>query len=317
MKPRHLAAALLAALSLSTQAFDLQGHRGARGLLPENTLPAFERALRIGVTTLEMDAAVTADGVVVVSHDPALNPDLVRGPDGQWIAQPLVIRQLTHAQLQQFDVGRLRPGSNYAKTFSLQQPVDGTRMPRLAEVFELVKRLKADHVQFDIETKMDLRNPGNTLEPEAFAQAVLKVVREAGMEERVMIQSFDWRTLQAVKARAPKVRTVYLTTQSARGSNIDSPVFSAGFTLAQHGSIPGMVKAAGGHVWSPNFQALTPDGVKQAQALGLKVIPWTVNEEPDIERVLDLGVDGIISDYPDRVRAAMQRRGMALPPAVE
>lgn len=311
--PTRFAILLLGAAALHAQAFDLQGHRGARGLLPENTLPAFERALRIGVTTLEMDAGITADGVVVVSHDPVLNPDMVRGPDGQWITQPLVIRQLTHAQLQTYDVGRLRPGSNYARTFSQQQPVDGTRMPTLASVFELVKRLGADKVQFDIETKIDLRNPANTLEPEPFVQALLKVIREAGMEERVMIQSFDWRTLQVVQATAPKIRTVYLTTQTARGSNLDSPQASAGFTLARHGSVPAMVKAAGGQVWSPNFPALNAELVKEGQALGLKVIPWTVNEEADIDRMLGLGVDGIISDYPDRVRAVMQRRGMPLP----
>jgi len=253
---------------------------------------------------------------VVVSHDPVLNQDMVRGPDGQWVTQPLVIRNLTHAQLQGYDVGRLRPGSNYARTFSQQQPVDGTRMPTLASVFELVKRLGADQVQFDIETKIDLRNPANTLEPEPFVQALLKVIREAGVEDRVMIQSFDWRTLQVVKSAAPKIRTVYLTTQTPRGSNLDSPVATAGFTLAQHGSVPGMVKAAGGHVWSPNFPALTADLVKQGQAMGLKVIPWTVNEEADIDRVLGMGVDGIISDYPDRVRAAMQRRGMPLPLAL-
>jgi glycerophosphoryl diester phosphodiesterase len=277
-------------------------------------LAGFERALRIGVTTLEMDAAITADGVVVVSHDPVLNPDLVRGPDGRWITEPQVIRHLTHAQLQAFDVGRLRPGTAYAKTFAQQQPVDGARMPTLASVFELVKSSGADQVQFDIETKMDLRNPANTLPPQAFVEALLKVIRASGMEERVMVQSFDWRTLQVIKGAAPKVRTVYLTSQTPRGSNLDSPVFTAGFTLAEHGSVPGMVKAAGGHVWSPNFPALTPEAVKLGQSLGLKVIPWTVNEEADIERVLAMGVDGIISDYPDRVRVVMQRRGMPLPP---
>ncbi len=314
---RLLLAAALAASCSAVHAFDLQGHRGARGLLPENTLAAFEHALRIGVTTLEMDAAVTADGVVVLSHDPVLNPDLVRGPDGRWIGEPWVIGRLTHAQLQAFDVGRLRPGSAYARTFADQQPLDGARMPTLASVFELVKRLGADHVQFDIEAKMDLRNPQNTLAPEPFVRVLLQVIRAAGMEDRVMVQSFDWRTLQVVRAAAPRIRTVYLSTQSPRFSNLDSPVWTAGFTLAEHGSVPAMVKAAGGHAWSPNFQALTPDAVRQAQSLGLKVVPWTVNAEADIARVLDLGVDGIISDYPDRVRAEMQRRGMPLPPAVE
>jgi glycerophosphoryl diester phosphodiesterase len=307
----------LACAALQAQGFDLQGHRGARGLLPENTLPAFERALRIGVTTLELDTAVTSDGVVVVSHDPVLNPDLVRGPDGQWLAAPVVIRTQTLEQLQRFDVGRIRPGSEYAWSFPQQEPVDGTRMPTLAAVFDLVKRLRADHVQLAIEAKADLRNPANTLPPEAFADAVLEVVREAGMEDRVLVQSFDWRTLQAVRKAAPSVRTVYLTTQTARFSNLDSPEWTAGFTLAEHGSVPAMVKAAGGHAWAPNFATLTADAVMQAQALGLKVIPWTVNEEPEIARMLDLGVDGIISDYPDRVRVEMGRRGMALPPRVQ
>jgi glycerophosphoryl diester phosphodiesterase len=307
----------LCAGALHAQGFDLQGHRGARGLLPENTLPAFERALRIGVTTLEMDAAITSDGVVIVSHDPVLNPDMARGPDNQWITAPVPIRTITYEQSQRYDVGRLKPGSNYARTFQHQQPVDGTRMPKLSDVFALVKKLGADHVQFDIETKMDLRNPQNTLEPEPFVDALLKVIREAGMEDRVMVQSFDWRTLQVIRKVAPRVRTVYLTTQSPRFSNLDSPVWTAGFRLADHGSVPAMVKAAGGHVWSPNFQAINADLVQQAQALGLKVIPWTVNEDADIARVLDLKPDGIISDYPDRVRAQMDKRGMPLPPQVK
>jgi len=313
---RPLFLACLLALGLPGLAFDLQGHRGARGLLPENTLPAFERALRIGVATLEMDVAVTADGVVVVSHDPVLNPDLARGPDGKWLSAPVVIRQLTFAQLQRYDVGRLRPGSEYARTFAGQRPLDGTRIPTLASVFELARRLDARHVQFSIETKVDLRQPANTPDPDSFADAVLKVVREAGMEERVIVQSFDWRTLQAVRHAAPRIRTAYLTAQSPRFTNLDSPQWTAGFTLAEHGSVPRMVRAAGGHAWSPNFQALTAEAVGEAQSLGLKVIPWTVNEPADIARVLDLGVDGIISDFPDRVRAELQRRGRPLPPPV-
>ncbi len=254
---RLVALLLLLCTAAAAGAFDLQGHRGARGLLPENTLPAFERALRIGVTTLELDVGVTADGVVVVSHDPVLNPDLVRGPDGQWIGQPLRIRDLTHAQLQQYDVGRIRPGSAYARSFAQQQPLDGTRMPTLAEVFALARRLGASHVQFDIETKMDLRNPDNTVPPDRFVAALLEVVRAAGMEERVLVQSFDWRTLQLVRAAAPKVRTVCLTFQSERSSNLDVPHATAGLRLADHGSVPRLVKAAGGHAWSPNFQVLT------------------------------------------------------------
>ena len=300
-------------------AFDLQGHRGARGLMPENTLPAFERALAIGVTTLELDTGITADGVVVVSHDPVLNPDLVRGPDGQWVTVPTPIRSLTWAQLQTYDVGRLRPGSRYAQQFPHQQAVDGTRMPKLAALFERVQALGANAVQFDIETKIDPRRPELTLAPEPFVQALLAVIREHGMEERVMVQSFDWRTLQLLRAQAPKVRTVYLSAQRPQFNTIDVEpgLWTAGMRLADHGSLPRMVKAAGGHVWSPNFNDLTPALLREAQVLGLKVIPWTVNEPADLTRILDLPVDGLISDYPDRVRTEMARRNMPLPSPVK
>lgn len=320
-RPFHAAYSAILLLNLAVfpaLAFDLQGHRGARGLLPENTLPAFERALAIGVSTLEMDAAITADGVVVISHDPVLNPDLVRGPDGQWLTRPPAIRQLTWAQLQTYDVGRIRPGSRYAQTFAQQQPIDGTRMPRLADVFQRVKALRADHVQFDIETKIDPRRPENTLAPEAFVQALLAVIRAEGMEERVMIQSFDWRTLRLVQQQAPRVRTVYLSIQRPTANTIDAEpgLWTAGLTRAEHGSVPKMVRAAGGPIWSPNFNDLTPELLREAQSLGLKVIPWTVNEVADIARLIDWKVDGLISDYPDRVREEMARRGLPLPPAV-
>ena len=287
--------------------------------MPENTLPAFERALAIGVTTLELDTGITADGVVVVSHDPVLNPDLVRGPDGQWLTVPAPIRSLTWTQLQTYDVGRLRPGSRYAQQFPNQQPINGTRMPRLADVLARVKAMGADAVEFNIETKIDPRRPDATLAPEPFVQALLAVIRAHGMEERVMAQSFDWRTLQLLRTQAPTVRSVYLSAQRPQFNTIDAEpgLWTAGQRLSDHGSVPRMVKAAGGHVWSPNFNDLTPALLREAQALGLKVIPWTVNEPADIARVLDLPVDGLISDYPDRVRTEMARRDMPLPAALK
>ena len=126
-------------------AFDLQGHRGARGLAPENTLAGFARALEIGVTTLETDLAVTKDGVIVLSHDPVLNPDIVRGPDGQWLAAPgPAINSLTLAELKRYDVGRIKPGTKYAQQFAGQTPVDGQRIPTLAELFDLAKVFRQD-----------------------------------------------------------------------------------------------------------------------------------------------------------------------------
>lgn len=306
------------ALSLPSLAFDLQGHRGTRGYAPENTLPAFERALEIGVDTLELDIGITADGMVVIAHDPYLNPAITRDASGQWLAgdKGPLLNSLTLAQLQAFDVGRIRPDSAYAKTFNLQQPRDGTRIPTLAALFDRVKALRADHVRFNIETKLNPQQPQDTVAPEAMVNALLKVIREAGMDQRVAIQSFDWRTLQLVQRLEPAIPTVHLTIQTANNDNLRGGEWTNGATFADAGSAPRMVKAAGGTVWAPNGGAVTEALVKEAQSLGLRVIPWTINTPADMERLLGWGVDGIITDYPDRLRTVMQARGLPLPPRI-
>ncbi|MCB1998500.1 MAG: glycerophosphodiester phosphodiesterase [Burkholderiaceae bacterium] len=321
MKARLLAAcvtACLTALPLWATAFDLQGHRGARGLMPENTLPGFATALGIGVTTLELDTAITRDGVVVVSHDPALNPMITRGADGVFLRdRGPRIRDLTFDDLQRYDVGRLQPGTRYAAPYPDQQPVDGARIPKLADVFALVKKSGNSTVRFAIETKVDPRTPDGTLPPEDFARRVIAEIRAAGMAGRSTILSFDWRTLQVVQREAPEIATVYLTARQRWLDNVagDPSPWTAGFRLAEHGSVPKLIHAAGGRLWSSYFGDLDAAQVQEAKALGISVLAWTVNAPADIVRMLDLGVDGLISDRPDLVRAEMARRGMALPPA--
>lgn len=317
-----LATALVAVLLLGGCAtrFDLQGHRGARGLAPENTLTAFARALDIGVSTLELDVGITRDGVVVVSHDRYLNADIARGPDGQFLNERgPVIAAASFAELQRYDVGRIKPGSAYARAFTTQQGVDGERVPTLRAVFDLVRQRGASTVRFNIETKISPLVPEETLAPEPFVRALIAEIRRAELVSRATIQSFDWRTLQIAQKEAPDIVTVYLTSQQGAGDTVQvgragaSP-WLAGFDADDHGgSLPRTVKAAGGTVWSPNYKDVTAALVQEAHALGLKVIPWTVNDEADILRLLDWHVDGLISDYPDRLRALLQRRGMALP----
>ena len=317
-----LAAALLAPLPAAL-AFDLQGHRGARGLAPENTLPGFAKALSIGVHTLETDIAISRDGVLLISHDSALNPDITRGPDGQWLAaRGPVIFHTPAAELQRYDVGRLKPGSRYAGQFPEQQAVDGARLPTLAALLDLVKRAgnpPAGHapVRLALETKLNPNTPDDTVAPEPFARALITAVRDAGLATRVSILSFDWRTLAVVQREAPEIPTVYLTARQRWLDNVgNGPVspWTAGLALRDHGgSVPKMIHAAGGKVWSSFHGDLDMAQVKEAQALGLQVLAWTVNEPAQIEAMLDLGVDGIVSDRPDRVRDVMARRGMPLP----
>lgn len=300
---------------------DIQGHRGARGLLPENTLPAFAHALSIGVTTLELDCAITQDGVVVVSHDSILNPDITRGPDGEWLTQDgPPIRQLTYDELQRYDVGRIKPGSAYASRFPRQQAVDGARIPKLADVFALARKAGNDTVRFNIETKLSPLHPERTAPPGVFVRALMALIIKEKVWRRATIQSFDWRTLAIVQQEAPEISTVYLTAQQPFTDNIlagqtGSP-WMPGLHVSQFGgSIPRLIKAAGGAVWSPSYTEVSADSVKEAHSLGLKVVVWTVNDVADMQRMIAWGVDGMISDYPDLLRKTAGERGLALPKA--
>jgi len=302
--------------------FDLQGHRGARGLRPENTLAGFEFALGIGVTTLELDCAVTADGVVVVSHNPVLNPDHTRDDQGRFLdsAGP-PIATLTWQQLQRYDVGRLRPGTSYAAQFPDQQPVDGERIPRLADVFALVRSHGDADVRFNVETKLSPDQPGLTVPPEPFVQAVVDAVRSAGLESRTTIQSFDWRTLLIVRRIAPSIATVALTDQQPGEDTVEvgrpgpSPWLGGLDVDDFGGSVPKVVHASGARVWSPHYRDVDARLVAEAHALGLTVVPWTVNEPAAMQRVLALGVDGMISDRPDLLRSVLDAHGVRLPRA--
>jgi glycerophosphoryl diester phosphodiesterase len=319
MKP-VLTVITLALMTFPAQAFDLQGHRGARGLAPENTIPGFETALKIGVTTLELDTAMTKDGVLVVSHDSFLNPEHTRGPDGEFLkAQGPAIRSLTFDDLQRYDVGRIQPGTAYAARFPSQKGADNVRIPKLTDVFDLVQRNGAEHIRFNIETKLTPTSGANTPDPETFAAGLVKAIQDAGLAKRASIQSFDWRTLMAAKRIAPEIERVCLTIQSPGEDNIrrnmpgPSP-WTAGLDIDDvGGSVPRLVKAADCQVWSPYFRNVTAALVQEAHDLGLKVIPWTVNEMADLELIYQTGIDGIISDYPDRARAALPK-GITPPP---
>ncbi|HSH99229.1 MAG TPA: glycerophosphodiester phosphodiesterase [Reyranella sp.] len=305
-----LACAIWAASVVAAAAFDLQAHRGGRGLAPENTLAAFRHALTLGVTTLETDLAITKDEVVVLSHDPRLNPDLVRGPDGQWLATPgPPIHELTLVELRRYDVGRLNPATRYGQQFPAQKPADGERFPTLTELYAL----GGAAVRYNIETKIDPTRPDETVEPETFVRLVVAAVRSAKRQRQTTIQSFDWRTLIAARRLAPEIETACLTIESSNMNTVagkPSP-WLGGLDLEAHGgSLPRLAKAAGCVAWSPFWRNVTPPAVAEAQALGLKVVPWTVNDPNEMARLIEQKVDGLITDYPDRGLALLAARGL-------
>ena len=291
---------------------EIEGHRGARGLLPENTLPSFERAIALGVDGLEFDIGLTRDGVPVVHHDPALNPEHTRDAGGRWLVSPaLLLRDFDMATLSGFDVGRARPGGRTSRQFPLQEPCDGACVPTLAEVLALGRKPGAGAVRFSIEIKLSPLAPEETAGPEAFAEAVVAVLRAEDMLPRVSVRAFDWRVLRELRRIAPELAVGCLTAEQSWRDNIlrDRPEpspWTAGLNIHEHGgSVPRMVHAFGGPVWSPYYSELTAEALDEARSLGLKVVVWTVNEVRDMEAMARLGVDGIITDYPDRAVEAL------------
>jgi glycerophosphoryl diester phosphodiesterase len=256
----------------------VHGHRGARAMRPENTLPAFEYAISIGVDVLELDMAVTKDNVIVVSHDPYLETPVCSGPRDK-----VMIHSLTLAQVREWDCGKVR-NPNFPK----QTPVPGTRMPTLDQVFDLAPRGK---FWFNIETKSFADHPEMTPAPEEFSAMVLERVRKHRLEDRVLLQSFDFRTLHAMKKLAPEIKRVALW----EGDDRD---FAA---IAREADAP---------VVSPHYPLVTAEKVRAAHDAGLEVVPWTADAPADWDKLIDAQVDAIITDDPAELIAYLEKKGV-------
>jgi glycerophosphoryl diester phosphodiesterase len=292
------------------------GHRGARGLFPENTIEGFQQALDLGVNSFELDVGMTADGVVVVSHDVALNPAITRDAAGEWLTTRPLIHHLTMDALRCYDVGRIRPTSRYRILRRAQKGRDGARIPTLHEVLR-----RFTGANFTIELKTDPRNPGWTADPVTLADAVLAVVDAVGAAGRIVLESFDWRGPLHIRRTRPEIKLAWLTRP---GTVRDAALWWGG--VIPFGSVPETVAAQHGHTvlggrtcqggqtrqlqgtqlqgtWSPAFETLTRTAVAKALDLGLRVIPWTVNRRLSMRRLITWGVQGLITDRPDLAMA--------------
>ena len=288
---------------------DLHGHRGARGLFPENTLVGFAGALAIGVDVLELDVAMTADDVVVVTHDPRLNPDITRTRSGTWLDAPgAAIRSLRASALAGYDVGRIRPDSAYAGLHPAQVPHDGATIPTLADVLRIDPL-----VRFNIELKTFPWHPCLAVDGAAMADAVAAVADAEGVANRIIVQSFDWRGPRRLRRSRSDIEVAWLTSATfLTGARIwwDGPV-----PEDFGGSVARAVAAEGGRTWGPEHDDLTEETLAEAHALGLRVVPWTVNRPADMRRLTQWGVDGLITDRPDFARAVLAEAGQPLPPS--
>ncbi len=295
----------------------IHGHRGARGIAPENTLAGFSRACALGVDGLELDILISADERVVIHHDARLNTMQTRDLRGHWLESPPPrIRELTTTELAAFDVGRARPGSSTAEQFPQQLPADGERIPLLTDLAAWWHGLPEPRPVLNIELKSHPESPQETPAPRDYARIVLAELKAANLLNHAWLQAFDWRVLQEIQAQCCDIPTGYLSCARDQDPTIrqdgDSP-WLAGFDPLHFGdSLPQAIKTAGGAFWGPWFGDLSRDRVREAHELGLRVHVWTLNEAEHINRALNWGVDGITTDYPDRAREIFLTRGIAV-----
>lgn len=282
------------------------GHRGAAGLAPENTLAAFKKACELGVDAVELDVLLTADSKIVVHHDYMLKPDIARTADGKWLLHSgPAINTIALDKLKTYDVGRLKPGTRYARRYPEQQPVDGERIPTLDEVIELMKNNCDPDTEVWIEIKTIPEKLALTPAPETVADAVMQALKKQAFAKRARILSFDWRGLVHVQKIAPDIPTVYLSLEGRSLNNIKpgqpgpSP-WMAGIDIDDfNGSIPRAVKAAGGRYWAPYYKHITAELLNEAHELGIQVFVWTVDSKNDMARLIEMGIDGVITNRPD------------------
>ena len=332
-----------------TPGIQVYAHRGLRAFAPENTMPAYEAMMQVGADWADMDVVMTKDGEIVVGHDPVLNPDIVRDLSGNFLAknkesvlkappaelgayiQKYAVKNLTLADLQKFEVGHLNPDSHYSKFFPDQIAVGGTRMPTLRQVIHYVNKASKGQMGFQIEMKTDPTHPELSADPEKFAQALAKIIREEGIIDRTEIQAFDFSCLYALNKIDSRFKTAFLTSRDNEPGGVDdfqhadpkkAGAWTGGKLLKDYdGSIPKMVKALGGFAWEPEDAELTEKALMEARSLGLKVVVWSWPEqlgvafEPRlVEKMIAWNVDGIITDDPGRLNSMLAARRMRVPP---
>lgn len=309
-------------MPMADGSIEIYAHRGGRGLMPEHTMPAYISMLRLGVDYIDMDIGMTKDGVLVVTHDLGLNPSLTRNAKGEWITEATPIHNMPLEDVQEYNVGMLKPGTKYASCFPHQKSIDAY-IPTLKEVVESVKKIAGNKVGFQIEIKNDPTKPELTATPKEFAAALYKLMKKEDIINITEVEAFDWRCLVELNKLDPKIKTAYLSDHTTEVmDDFEKGTWTAGLKPKDYDySLPKMVKRLGGYCWEPFEMDLTKKDLDEAHILGLKVVPWGWPEEEgcnefnyeQIEKMIDWGVDGIITDRPDILMGLLVARGYNIP----
>lgn len=295
------------------------GHRGARGHMPENTLEGFDWTLSMGIEALEFDVLLTKDDVPVIVHNHHLTASTTRDQNGKWLPVEPVISQLTFEEISTYDVGGIDSNSEYGKRFPDQMYLSNIKVPRLTDLLNLITQPRFSRAVLMLEIKSD----PNAKDPESTrkktVEKVVQNVRNTGLSHRTILHSFDWEILKECQRIAPDIPTSFLTQLPENDDDVGEDSSSNfGQHLQESASIPDLVAQAGGQLWCPYIKDLAAKDIERAHQLGLLVVTWTANDINDIANAIDLGVDGIVSDYPGRVQHALLSRGYGwLPKSLE
>ena len=274
----------------------------------ENSISGLKYAFDLGIRAVEFDVVISKDNIPVLFHDYRLNPDLVKDSSGNWITDKnMKLRDLTYEEISKYTIESVKPDTKYAKRFKNQQSAKGEKIPKLTDFFKLVTEDKYKDAFLNLEIKSTLTQENVTPNPEKMVSLILKDIKEFNLEDRTLITSYDWRILYELKKQNPNVLRGFITLQQdlpTTKKNVyeNSPWMVKKYPMEELFLLPNIIKSLEGHVWSVFYRDVTKQNVELAHKHGLATCVWTVNREKDIIRMIEYGVDGIITDYPKKVQ---------------
>ena len=288
----------------------IYGHRGARGVLPENTLESFEYLFENNIRAYETDILISKDNIPVITHDFKLDPSYTKDVNGNWIEdENIKIIDLTYEEILKYDVGTLNKLSRYGRKFINQKSLNNQKIPKLSDLLKLSSDNEFDDLLINLEIKSTPIEEGLTPSPEEMVKIVIDEVGRSYLSDKIIYSSFDWRVLREIKERDPKIPRAHLSS-GAKGKIYDKSPWLDFTPLHSEVDLPKLIKALGGSAWHPNYKDVNKEIIEISRNEGLPVNVWTVNKEQDMLRMIDYGVDGIMTDYPLKLMALCDKENI-------
>ena len=294
----------------------IYGHRGARGDLPENTLDSFKYLFENNINAYETDILISKDLIPVITHDFRLDPSFTKDEEGDWITdENIKIFDLTYNEILKYDVGSLNKLTRYGRRFLNQRSLENQKIPKLDELLELSSKNLSKDTIINLEIKSTPDEKNLTPNPKEMVQIVLNDIKKSNLQDKIIISSFDWRILREVKNQSPEISRAYLTFQQEKGLKIKKTIYSKSpwidhIPLTIVYDLPKIIKELGGSAWHPYYKDINKKAVKDAHEYNLPVNVWTVNDEYNMLKMIEYEVDGIMTDYPLKLKELCDKKNI-------